>query len=321
MNYLFLNDKLKCQNDDCEAKKVLWLPITSNVNEEYTKILEQRLVIYYDALKRHIHSIYKDLGAEKIDYSEDQVLEFTNLLISGINKCHINYLRGNVFEAQKVLYDALDRCQSVFESFKDKLESNTYWRIRKNKTEYISKEDFYHIPFNQSFLCKDDRFNNKGYPCLYLSFEEKGCKTEMKFSNEKDSLSTFQYTATDKDLIMLDLTKVNNSEYTSDNVNIIAHILWPLIASCYGISRYCREIGCECPNVTKNFKIEYVISQMFAEYVHYHLNLDGIIYYTVRNEHLDPEKPEMKNVVLFTNPKDGEVYDQDLLSKFNISII
>lgn len=316
MNNLFLKDKLASN-----AMEILWLPITSNADENYCDILENRLDSYYAVLVDNINSIYEDLNKDTQSYNKKEVLDWTHFLISGIKDCHKFYLCGSILQAQNALFSALDRIYAILKECCSKLESpHKYWRIRKGKSSSIYLSDLYHIPFNQIYLCKDDRFNTKGYPCLYLSWEERGCIQEMNYSPKEDTLASFLYDK-DYELQVIDLTIVNNAEYNTDKANIIGHIIWPLLAACYGISEYCKGSRKECTNISKNFKIEYVIPQMFAEYVHHQMNLDGIKYYTVRNEHLDPSSSSMKNIVLFTNPKNRTKYDMDLLNKFNIDII
>ena len=58
---------------------------------------------------------------------------------------------------------------------------------------------------------------------------------------------------------------------------------------------------------------------MLAEYVHFRLKLNGIIYFTVRKEDFDTAESNLKNYILFTKASGGsKEYDMDLLNEFEI---
>lgn len=98
-------------------------------------------------------------------------------------------------------------------------------------------------------------------------------------------------------------------------------VIWPLIAACNSIAYCCPVSKKECQSIKRNFKIEYVIPQMFAAYLKSKNTVDGIRYYTVRDENLDPKAINMMDIVLFTKYSSETHYDEELLTKFDISIV
>jgi len=322
MYNLYLKEILKDKEGEGKAKEILWFPITSSPDEDFCEILSQRLHQYQNALKNNIDEVFKEVRGKTI--SKEQTISCVDILISGIEKCLESYRQGDLKKSYHYLFCALNKInlEKILKGSNRKcpLDQGTYYRIRKN-LKTTSEKELYHIPFSKIHLCKDDRFNIKGYPCLYLSYERSGCETEMNYDKNVDTLASFEYKGGES-VNILDLTWFfNENKFRNEQESILFHILWPLIASCYGISRYCKGARKECTTVPKLFKIEYVIPQMFAEYVQFHLKLDGIIYYTVRNEDLDISKSDMKNVVLFAEYKKGEDYDRKLMDNFKIKIL
>ena len=322
---------------ESKAKKILWFPITSNPDEEYCSVLKHRLDMYVKKLEENKKRIFSDgqaiepfflNGNGSNSINNDQMVSYTKTLVNGIEQCHKAYCDGNVNEAYFNLFDAFNKINlgSLLETsgFIKKLERNhVYYRIRKcKKTE--EKEDFYHISFKKTHLCKDDRYNIKGYPCLYLSHSREGSIAEMGYSKSEDSIASFNLKKeSQRRLLDLTLDNKNLNKDTAKEMNqkIVIHILWPLIAACKGISRYCKANECECSVQPKHFKIEYVIPQMLAEYVHFRLKLNGIIYFTVRKEDFDTAESNLKNYILFTKASGGsKEYDMDLLNEFEINV-
>ncbi len=308
-----------------EAKKILWFPVTSRPCEEYRTVLIDKLLAYTEILEKNKSSVFQKIGCQD-EVEQKKVFTDIKILVKGIDNCLVSYLSGNQYQAYLSLFGALNKIklselinESIF--IKGLENEHTYYRIRKGKkTE--KPEDFYHISFTKYHLCKDDRFNIKGYPCLYLSYSKDGCKKEMNYSTECDSIASFQFKSNNSRRLF-DLSWCEQKD--NQNINLeprnrkIIHILWPLIAACKSISRYCNETKCECTTEPKNFKIEYVIPQMLAEYVQYNLKLDGIFYFTVREDDFNPTELNMQNVILFTKPSGrSKEYDMDLLNEFDI---
>ena len=83
-------------------------------------------------------------------------------------------------------------------------------------------------------------------------------------------------------------------------------------------------MGKECPEIDQRFKEQYIFPQFITMYIKKYLGVEGIVYYTTRDENIDPSKDDDKNIALFPSYTKNILYDNELIDKFkwgNIAII
>lgn len=201
-----------------------------------------------------------------------------------------------------------------------KIPQGTYlYRLRGDKDNLCSKNDFMHVPFDKVYLCNSMRFSLPGEPCLYLGYSEKVCRIEL--DNQKGGSIGHFKTLKDINIIDLTLNKLQNSV-----PNLFE--LWPILAACYVTP----------PDRVGGYKEEYVFSQIIMRYIKdtFFENKDekkdrkcyGIRYYTCRDAELDPTSEEYLNVALFADTSKtsdvsfdiNEVYPLNVGSKYDPSL-
>lgn len=140
------------------------------------------------------------------------------------------------------------------------LSSKFYYRLRCEKI--INQEEMFHIPFDERYKVGTQRYSFPGLPCLYLGSSVAVCKEELRDKILTDcSIARYKLQEGVAPKIF-DLSFFFDMEY--DNMDTLTRKkfldLLPLIALC--------SIRCEYPKDDFiNFKKEYVIPQMFLEYL------------------------------------------------------
>ena len=169
------------------------------------------------------------------------------------------------------------------------------------------------------------RFSSAESPALYLSSTVDAVQFEIgdqlktigEFDLKEDcELKIFDLTMlkiyTDANSVCSDIGNYQNYYgFRCNNPNDFhAHLLWPLLASCYMV---------KSPNVNDDC-IEYKFPQLFSKYLKDNNICDGIRYFTVRNENLNPSEATMCDYVLFTRNYNSDGYDEKLMNNFIITI-
>lgn len=171
-------------------------------------------------------------------------------------------------------------------------------------------DGFRHIPFDSRYLCKTERYSIAGYPCLYLGYSEDVCYLEM---GKVDCSCIKLKLKEGKKLSCFDLTL----RYFDNDQNVLVKF-WPLVAACNLIPFYCVFTKEVYTPSNIGFKEEYIIPQLLTMYIHkkFPKVVDGIRYYTVRNEDLNPFCDKYMNLILFTRYHKQIRFDKDLCDKF-----
>ena len=229
--------------------------------------------------------------------------------------------------AYSILCEQLE-LDSILEPFKHRLESKDYYRARLGKG--IKSNEMFHVPVVKNYLCKSNRFSESGYPALYLSESEDSCKKEIpeygtmaKFHlHENSNLEVVDMTFLDynNNTLRLNAMKDCNSDRNNNTCQKALHLMWPILMCCYTISYWCPFEKKQCP-VERGYIEEYTFPQLFSRYLRKNGLADGIRYFTVRDETLDPNESNMADIVLFTKEYDESGYDEKLRSKFRIEVI
>lgn len=304
--------------NDIEAldeKRILWLPFCVSCGEDYVEALSQRLKAYKSFV------IAQNLVADN---------KILNSLCTRIPQVLKEYTNGNVLKASAIFAKLMDSTLRIEIQDNQKLwineisKENCFFRSRAGK--FSSIDELKHIPFDKLYLSKADRFSSQGSVCLYLSYSEEACRSEIN-----DGVTTIaSYKLKDDvgikvfDMSAYELNKSNTFSDKKNDYKKSLNTFWPLIAACNSIAYYCPINNNECKSITRNFKIEYVIPQMLASYIKdkfSDLQVRGIRYYTVRNEMLDPSSTSWMDLVLFTQYESDKKYDRFLEEAFDVAIL
>lgn len=270
------------------GKDVLWLPVQVPHGVSVLDMLND------------LFSKYKNLINNYNNFEKKDV-ELVNKVCDSIINIMEKYLTGDTINA----YESFSKMMDSYEKFPQKfVESNIlFYRMRKD-IDLEKQEDFYHLPINMREKCAGERFSIAGYPCFYLGYSKNDCYAEI---SKKGSMIAMSLKESDS-LKVLDLTFSTGAE--KDFLKA-----FPLIASCYIVLMNNVDIE------KAKFREEYVIPQMLTSYLKHKGNYDGICYYSVRNENLNPYgrgEEDYRNLVLFPKLKSSDnYYDMELMDKFH----
>lgn len=226
-----------------------------------------------------------------------------NKIVSEIEKCANSiilsvelYYQGNIVDAQSTIIDIInsfeDKSPAITNvnnsiAFPQSLDSNNYevqfFRARLNEAVVdFSADEMLHIPFNKREIVKSERFSIPGLPCLYLGnssyvcWIEMGSPAEHKFNVSPvvldNTQKVFNLTVSIRDLYSIKEKENevgNNEELEEYTINLLK-LLVLAISTSFTV-----------PNSNRNFKSEYIVSQMIMLACK-NRNIDGITYYSKR---------------------------------------
>lgn len=239
--------------------------------------------------------------SEAKQYLASENIDEIDMLIRAILKANKHFQTGQIAECYKMIYDIIfssSYTYSIVRTHQVDVE-NFFYRMRQCDNEYLfSKEELFHIPFQERRRTSNQRFSLTGYPCLYLGKSIYVCWEELnrpKFDNANIvGLKTL------RPIHLLDLRMPTEIKNVTDFYRI------PLI-----IASSVKVQNSELP-----FKPEYIISQAILHAIISHNNTDyapnnlnGIIYYssTINNrQRLFDDMRLFENIVVPTinNTKD-----------------
>ena len=257
---------------------------------------------------------YRDLIAVKEFEIYSSSVSIVSTACSRIIRAIELYHQGDIPGAYKVfaymmnLYEPLSQYSIAIEC--GSTEPTLFYRMRVGY-DIVPEKEFYHVPFSKRYLCRSERFSIAGYPCLYLGYSKIVCHMEM----DKVNCSCIELQLkNDRTLNVLDLTLSNDGK---KQMNIVR--LWPMITACYIVPFYCTYTGRVSKPDDVNFKEEYIIPQLLTMYAFKnHMELDGIRYYTTKDEKIYASIDDYKNLILFTRHQiKGLDYDLELIDNFD----
>lgn len=250
----------------------------------------------------------------------DTVINNVNKFREAYIKLHKSILSGDSDIAYQEMSKVLGSDNFFIKSeLKNQGQPLLFYRARSG-INWTQKEDFYHIPFDKTYLCNSYRFSIAGYPSLYIGYSKEVCKKEAR----EKACSCIELMLKDDSVInVVDLTWTQANE----NPGLTSFLqAYPIIAACYVVPFYCKNLERECPDIIdkQTFREQYIFPQFVTMFIKKNLGVDGIIYFTTRDKNLDPRKNDDKNIALFTKYEENILYDKGLIEKFkwdNITII
>lgn len=279
----------------------------NNQNLEYRDTLSKILKTYVENLS----SIDED---EKIHNWEKHIRNVDNI-VKRLKDIAMASYKGQPSSAyNKFKYLIKDFSNNLIFTILNKDTHFYRMRVFEKQRTNITYEDMFHIPINKRRTVKTQRYSTPGYPCLYLGTSIYSCWEEMcrPFMNNC-WVSLLKNT---ENLNLLDLRFPSEEIFTNNFQKYI--YVFPFIISCM----------IPVKNVDDIYKPEYIIPQLFIEWIINNENYDGIFYtishknndfdYSLRkNENiaipikspLDKAKycPILKRMFLITNPANNEI--------------
>lgn len=283
--------------------------------KEYDKVLNDKL--FWEAFF-------------KIHYPTQPVVY--NYLIEAINKFSVSisnsldaYYLGKLNEAYNHLKNGLDNIlYGVSKLFEEAVliypeNSLTLYRIRTRRkadlSEYERKEMF-HIPFHKRGLVSTQRYSIPGHPCLYFGNSIFVCWIEInqpplkeiyasRFVNS-DTLKLIEIKSVEQ--LLEEIESLEGKELSSSIFRFI--LFFPLtVAASIKVTRR-----------TDTFKPEYIIPQLFLQYIlNEKSDLDGIKYFSTRIEAGKTENIGTSNYVFPTRTNKKEGHCSKLINKFKLT--
>ena len=306
---MFQFQKLIDIKDNAEKKKAytrndekfaLWFPVRVMEDASVKDALDNLFEIYNQLLEENEYDILNGV----LQCGDLQTIKKR---CESIKSVLTQYLSGDVIKAFKTFSKMMDNCINDFPT--KEVENNTdFYRMRR-ELGLTSKEEFYHLPTNMREKCASERFSIAGYPCFYIGYSQNDCFAEISETGTMISLKLNNNVTINK---ILDLTYYKEQKVNADLRKFL--LAFPVIASCYVI------MGNKKREENAKFREEYIIPQMLTSYLKNKKEFDGICYYSVRLEYLNPiddqKVNDYRNLVLFPNLEDDKQQDTDLMDKF-----
>ncbi len=186
------------------------------------------------------------------------------------------------------------------------MNSVLLFRVRNEPNIKVAK-DLFHIPFQMRDQCASYRFSLLGYPSLYLAGSVETALHETNINS--NNYTCIGYCNKNRPLKFIDLSLPSwKLDFSS---KYCLTVFYPLIVAC----------GLKVRNPNSPFKPEYVIPQLFFQYIRLHFsNFDGIAYASTKNDVVDYKSPENKNYALYVRHTEQESgYSQELADILTVS--
>ena len=166
---------------------------------------------------------------------------------------------------------AYAKFKNVLYKYRDNVISDTsrnisFYRIRviKDRRTGIKYDEMFHIPLTYRRIVKTQRYSTPGFPCLYLGMSAYGCWEEMHRPLMTDCwISRLENT---QEIKLLDLRIPNNESFLYKFDRYI--YMFPFIIACMIPVKNAEDI----------YKPEYIIPQLFIEWIIKTKKCDGVIY-------------------------------------------
>lgn len=204
---------------------------------------------------------------------------YTNIILQ-------EYYSGQHNLAYELFKEMIRSCINIDSMIKEIVNDTVFYRARKKKEKEYTLNEMYHIPFEQRYKVRTQRYSYPGLPCLYLGDSKDVCKSELNESSSNLSIAKMIYHSNKTQNKILDLTSIFYDYIINTNINTENNLLIniPLVLICS------TKI-----NHNKNdvfFKEEYVFPQLLLEYIINETILDdvqimGIKYFSVKENFID----------------------------------
>jgi len=203
-----------------------------------------------DYLANYIQYL-KDLG-----YLEDTVFKVEQFAYN-INVCLNEYYCGQHNSAQYFFRRALNNID--FKDIYRSVSSNTFYRARKSSKSVLLPTEMFHIPFQDRYKVKTQRYSYPGLPCLYLGSSIDVCCEELGCWDPNLNIAQVRKIAP-REIVVFDLFFFE--EYDFENLSPEEEEcfvrLWPLVACCSFAYKDTSDMS---------FRPDYIIPQLLLEHI------------------------------------------------------
>lgn len=252
-------------------------PFTSS-EKDYRKVLREALIRYKNLLSQ---------------LDENDRLENWNIHLKAIQN-----LTTKIVEIATTSYNGLpssayDKFRNVLSKYEQSLMFHTvgrntsFYRMRviKDRRTGIKYEDMFHIPLTLRRIVKTQRYSMPGFPCLYLGMSVYGCWEELHRPIMTDCwVSRLNNT---QRIQLLDLRYPTNNLWENQFDKCIYMI--PFIIACMIPVKDADDI----------YKPEYIIPQLFIEWIVKAKKYDGVIYTSChKNNEFDFPGDKHENIAI-----------------------
>lgn len=290
-----------------------------NLFADYINLLKNNTAFWKEFFRAHYPSYPTDFDDENI------FLKSIENLTEHIKKCIDAYYLGKVPTAYKYLESGLKEITySTSKLFNEAIvtvekEKFNGYRIRKRPEDWDKEFDvnqMFHIPFGSRGDVTTQRFSIPGHPSLYLGDSIYVCWEELnqpkldyvyasRFVNIKP-LKIIEIIC--KRELIERLNNKSDTVYTSELFRFL--LTFPLNIAC----------SIRTKNRNSNFKPEYIVPQLFLQYVAEKKNdIDGLRYYSTRVKTDKVKDVGISNYVFPTKTSDKNGYCKELIASFKLT--
>lgn len=281
-------------------------PFASN-EEDYRKVLREALIKYRNLLSQ----LDENDRLDNWDTHKKNIQSLTSKIVD-IATTSYNGLPSSAYDKFR---NVLSKYEQSLMSYTVRMNTSFYrMRVIKDRRTGIKYEEMFHIPLTLRRIVKTQRYSMPGFPCLYLGMSVYGCWEELHRPIMIDCwVSRLNNT---REFQLLDLRYPSNDLWENQFDKCIYMI--PFIIACMIPVKNADDI----------YKPEYIIPQLFIEWVVKTKKCDGVIYTSChKNNEFDfPEDkheniampvkeptlqvqfcPQLKSIFRITNPINNEI--------------
>ncbi len=273
--------------------KVLKLPFVADESTSYRDKVEQ----YLDLYKKKIIELKSDdplslwlkSKVREIDKIQKILLRSVDLYLSGsAGKAYAEIEKLMKLEVLKNHLPSLSL--DLFKYNAAQHGCKSLYRVRKSESHLSSREEIFHVPFNNRHLIKPQRYSIAGLPCLYLGSSLYVCWQEMgkpnlselfisRFNSNEYSkqFNVLNFAFSLESLQLINLEFVLNPKKITLETSKAFLIFWPIVLSCSFTAQFPGS----------NFIVEYIIPNLITQWIGYSKSeLHGITYLSTKTEQL-----------------------------------
>lgn len=255
-----------------------------------------------------------------------RLINYTKKLINTINSIIDVYYEGHPSEAYNLFENLCSKNKFAprrkeskpsslnlyikdyfFNLFDFDFNQRDLYRMRISK-KTLSKSELFHIPFDKRGLVATQRFSIPGFPCLYFGTSLDVCWMEVGRDLENgENIYASRFNSTSK-LLLVNLAIP--SEFSQNNLNdsssdaLRYFFTYPIYLACL-----MKVVATD-----DTFKPEYIIPQLFLQYVTKYNHYHGFIYSSTKDKQLIGEC--YTNIVIPTRKITKEGHCSEAIGNF-----
>lgn len=189
--------------------------------------------------------------------TEKKIIQMIKQFSKNIYICLIEYYCGQHGSAKYYFDKALNYVdlKDIFIS----LDEKAFYRARFPSENCITKDEMFHIPFEERYKVSTQRFSYPGLPCLYLGSSYEVCCEELGDWSKTMNIAYIEKCSKSQ-MTVLDLHFFEKFDFKKiskkDGEKFFR--LWPLVACCSFVYENSEKM---------KFRPDYIIPQLLLEYI------------------------------------------------------